>query len=65
MLIDGLELRRLLFDYCFFRCLNSHSNSIHSLQRIHWWKSALMYVVTPFIQTNLGKKIYIYTCINL
>ncbi len=37
MLTDGLESCGLLEDYCdvFISCLNSHSNSTHSLQRVH------------------------------
>ncbi len=36
-LTDGLEWRGLLVDYCdvFVICLNSQSDGIHSLQRIH------------------------------
>ncbi len=43
-LIDGLELCRLLVDYCdvFISCLNSHSDGTHSLQKIHWWASDVM-----------------------
>ncbi len=31
-------------DYCdvFMRCLDSHSDGTHSLQRIHWWASDVM-----------------------
>ncbi len=38
MLNDGLELCGLLLGYCdvFISCLDSHSDSIHSLQMIHW-----------------------------
>ncbi len=41
MIIDGLEWCGLLVYYCdvFISCLNSHSDGIHSLQRIHWWAS--------------------------
>ncbi len=39
MLTDGLEWCGLLVDYCdvFISCLDSHSDGIHSLQRIHCW----------------------------
>ncbi len=34
----------MFVDYCdvFISCLDSHSNSTHSLQRIHWWASDVM-----------------------
>ncbi len=37
MLTDGLEWCGLLVDYCdvFISCLDSHSDSTHSLQSIH------------------------------
>ncbi len=28
--------------WCFIRCLDSHSDGTHSLQRIHWWTSDVM-----------------------
>ncbi len=33
-----------LYDYCdiVIRCLDSHSDGTHSLQRIHWWASDAM-----------------------
>ncbi len=39
--IDGLELCRLLLDYCdaFISFLESHSESTHSLHMIHWCAS--------------------------
>ncbi len=40
MLTDGLEWCGLL--WCFISCLDSHSDGTHSLQSIHWWKSAIM-----------------------
>ncbi len=38
MLIDVLEMRGLLVDYCnvFINSLVSYSNDTHSLQRSHW-----------------------------
>ncbi len=44
MLIDVLEMRGLLVDYCnvFINSLDSHSNDTHSLQRSHWWASDQM-----------------------
>ncbi len=44
MLIDGLEWCGLLVDYrdVFIRCLNSHSDGTHSLQRIHWRTTDVM-----------------------
>ncbi len=43
-LIDGLDLCRLLEDYCdvLISCLDSHSDGTHSLQRIHLWASDIM-----------------------
>ncbi len=44
MLIGELESRGLLVDYCdaFIRCLDSHSEGTHSLQKIHWWVSEVI-----------------------
>ncbi len=44
MLSDGLESYGLLVEYydVFISCLDSHSDGIHSLQRIHWWASDVM-----------------------
>ncbi len=44
MLIDGQEWCGLLVDYCdvFIRCLDSHSDGTHSLQRIHWIANDVM-----------------------
>ncbi len=43
-LTDGLELSKLLVDYCdvFISCLDSHSDGTHLQQRIHWWTSDVM-----------------------
>ncbi len=45
MLIDGLESCGLLVDYSdvFIRCLDSHSDGTHSLQRIHWWANYMIH----------------------
>ncbi len=44
MLIDGLEWRGLIVDYChvFISCLDPHSDGTHSLHRIHWGASGGM-----------------------
>ncbi len=44
ILVDGLETRGLLVEYCdvSISCLDSHSDGTHSLQRIHWWLSNIM-----------------------
>ncbi len=55
-LIDGLKLCGLLVDYCdvFIRCLDSHSDGTHSLQRIHRWASDVM---LNFSESVLMKKL--------
>ncbi len=42
-------------DYCdvFIRCLDSHFDGTHSLQRIHWWASDVM---LHFSKSDLMKK---------
>ncbi len=40
-LINGLELA-YLWIIVFIRCLDTHSDGTHSLQRIHWWASDVM-----------------------
>ncbi len=50
--IDGLEWRGLLVDYCdvFISCLDSHSDGTHSLQselffpNLFWWRNKFIYV---------------------
>ncbi len=46
-LIDGLESCGLFVDYCdvFISGLNSHTDGTHSLQRIHWWRIKLIYIL--------------------
>ncbi len=54
-LIDGLQWCGLLVDYCdvFIRCLDSHSDGTHLLQRIHCWASDVM---VHFCKSILMKK---------
>ncbi len=49
-----------LVDYCdvFIRCLDSHSDGTHSLQRIRWWASDVM---LNFSKSVLMKKKKSYT----
>ncbi len=48
-LIDRPKSCGLLVHYCdvFIRCLNSHSDGTHSLQRTHWWASGAQWSISP------------------
>ncbi len=54
MLTNRLESCGLHVDYCvFISCLDSHSDSTHSLLRIHWWSSDVKF---DFSKSVLLKK---------
>ncbi len=75
-LIDGLESCGLLVDYCYvlIRCLDSHSDGTHSLQRIHSrasdvilnvsksvpMKNKLIYILNGLRVSKLSEKFYFW-----